>query len=624
MNRHDIIQRIGSKYHIGNMENSEYSYVKALASIGKNIKDYQKGDSRKNHQYLDLRFENERLVILVECKNKFGKWKKEQIQKQLQDYVRYEKAYSDKKIVAILAETDGDDIWVWHGQSVIIDEEHRKKEEIILRTFEEYENIVFGRVNDKIKIVDSIKILNETLHSDGVDEKLRSQFVATCLLALKNGLSYKNLKPTLDPDTGSTLTQEKIIIKDIKSILSGLLSKNKSVDTLNKAGKLSILSNKVLDDQDITSLTYNELQKILEFIDENIIPYINDSNTSGQDLLNLFFTAFNKYVGKSDKNQAFTPDHICDFMSKAVGINKNSRILDPCSGSGAFLVRAMTDAMDDCETEEEREEVKRNQIFGIEYEDGAFGLSSTNMLIHGDGNSNVIQASMFERSEWIKDKNINIVLMNPPYNATRKFCDPEYVKTWDTRKKQDPSKGFHFVEWIARHIPANSKIAVLLPMQAAIGNSSDIKAYKKKMLDNYTLEAVFSLPNEMFYPGAAAIACCMIFDLSQKHERSNKETFFGYFKDDKFIKRKGLGRIEKTDSNGNSLWDSTKDDWLDLYKNKKEVPGLSVMKKVTWKDEWLAEAYMETDYTTLGDKDFQKVLNDYLSYLVKEGYVYEN
>ena len=77
MNRHDIIQRIGSKYHIGNMENSEYSYVKALASIGKNIKDYQKGDSRKNHQYLDLRFENERLVILVECKNKFGKWKKE-------------------------------------------------------------------------------------------------------------------------------------------------------------------------------------------------------------------------------------------------------------------------------------------------------------------------------------------------------------------------------------------------------------------------------------------------------------------------------------------------------------------------------------------------------------------
>lgn len=33
---------------------------------------------------------------------------------------------------------------------------------------------------------------------------------------------------------------------------------------------------------------------------------------------------------------------------------------------------------------------------------------------------------------------------------------------------------------------------------------------------------------------------------------------------------------------------------------------------------------METDYSTLTDNDFQKVLNDYLSYLVKEGTVYED
>ena len=128
----------------------------------------------------------------------------------------------------------------------------------------------------------------------------------------------------------------------------------------------------------------------------------------------------------------------------------------------------------------------------------------------------------------------------------------------------------------------------------------------------------------MFYPGAAAVACCMIFDLSQKHEKANKDTFFGYFKDDKFIKRKGLGRIEQTDNNGNSLWLKTEELWLDLYKNKREVAGLSVMQRVTWKDEWLAEAYMETDYSTLTENDFQKVLNDYLSYLVKEGAIYED
>lgn len=616
MNRFEIIEKIGAQYHTGNTESGEFSYSSALKSVGKDIKDYQKGDINKNHQYLDIRFENERLSILVETKNKFSKWDKSKIQKQLQDYVRYEKAFSDKRIVAILAETDGDNIWVWYGQSVIIDDEHKITEETKLKTFEEYEEICFGKINDKIKVIDSIKTLNEKLHSDGVNEKLRSQFVGTCLLALKNGLVYENIKETINPKTGKPLKPESVVINNIKDILEGLLTKSGSI---NKASKLAILNNKVLDDQDVQSLTYKELSDILKFIDVNIVPFINDKNTAGQDLLNLFFTTFNKYVGKSDKNQAFTPDHICSFMSKVVGVNKNSRVLDPCCGSGAFLVRAMTDAMDDCETEDEREKVKQEQIFGIEYEAGAFGLASTNMLIHGDGNSNVIQDSLFNKGKWIEDNNINVVLMNPPYNATKKFCNPDYTKNWDSKKKEDPSKGFHFVEWVAKQVSSHCKMAVLLPMQAAIGSSNDVKEFKKKMLDNYTLDAVFSLPVEIFYPGAAAVAVCMVFDLSQKHEKANKETFFGYYRDDKFTKRKGLGRVELTDDNGNSLWAKTEELWLDLYKNKKIVAGLSVMKKVTWEDEWLAEAYMETDYTQLNSDSFQKVINDYLSYVVKIG-----
>lgn len=620
MNRFDIINRIGDKYRIGNTEAGEFSYAQALKTVGKDIKDYQKATTGTQHNFLDIRFENERLAVLVECKNKFSRWDKVKIQAQLQDYVRFEKAYSDKKIVAVLAETDGDEIWVWYGQSVIIDDEHKADEETVLRTFEEYENLCFGRVNDKIKIVDSIKILNEKLHSDGINEKLRSQFVGTCLLALKNGLVYKDIKETIDPKTGKKVSPEKVVIKSIKEILEGLLTRSGS---LNKAGKLAVLNSKILDDQDVKSLTYNELKYILQLIDDNVVPYINDKSTAGQDLLNLFFTTFNKYVGKSDKNQAFTPDHICDFMSKAVGVNKNSRVLDPCCGSGAFLVRAMTDAMDDCDTEEEREDVKRNQIFGIEYEEGAFGLSSTNMLIHGDGNSNVVQDSMFKRGKWIEENNINIVLMNPPYNATKKCCDPSYTKKWSLSKKDDPSKGLHFVEWVARHVPSTCKLAVLLPMQAAIGNKGDTKIFKKKMLEKYTLDAVFSLPEDMFYPGASVVACCMIFDLSQKHEKANKDTFFGYYKKDYFVKRKGLGRVEKTDANGNSLWTQVEKIWLDLYKNRREVPGMSVMKRVTWEDEWLAEAYMTKDWTELSIKDFQNTINLYLSYVIRKGYIKE-
>ena len=628
MIRTDIISTIGRKYLQSNIENGEFSYVKALKNVGKNIRDFQYNTEGTHHQNIDIRFENDRLVVLVECKNKFSKWDTNEIQRQLQDYVRFEKEYSEKRIVAILAETEGDEVWTWYGGSVIIDEQHRKLKEKTIKSFEEYENLCFGRINNKIKVVDSIKQLNELLHSNNINERLRSQFVGTCLLAIKHGLQYKNIRESIDRETGQKLTKVQVIIKGIADILSGLLARDfeeddNSESRLNKAEKISALNRRVLEDQNVQSLNYEDFKQILGFIDDNIIPYIDDSSTAGQDLLNLFFTTFNKYVGKSDKNQAFTPDHICDFMSKAVGVNKKSVVLDPCCGSGAFLVRAMTDAMDDCDNETQRTNVKKHQIYGIEYEEGAFGLSSTNMLIHGDGNSNVVRDSMFNREEWIQDKNINIVLMNPPYNATKNQCDPEFTKTWSASTKEDPSKGFHYVEWIARHVPSSCKMAVLLPMQCAIGNGKVIKEFKKKMLSNYTLDAVFSLPNEMFYPGASETACCMIFDLSQRHERANRETFFGYFKDDKFIKRKGTGRIEKTDSNGKSLWIETEEKWLYLYRNRKTEPGLSVTHKVNENDEWLAEAYMETDYNDLSENDFQKSINNYIAYLIKKGDIYE-
>lgn len=628
MIRTDIISTIGRKYLQSNIENGEFSYVKALKNVGKNIRDFQYNTEGTHHQNIDIRFENDRLVVLVECKNKFSKWDTNEIQRQLQDYVRFEKEYSEKRIVAILAETEGDEVWTWYGGSVIIDEQHRKLKEKTIKSFEEYENLCFGRINNKIKVVDSIKQLNELLHSNNINERLRSQFVGTCLLAIKHGLQYKNIRESIDRETGQKLTKVQVIIKGIADILSGLLARDfeeddNSESRLNKAEKISALNRRVLEDQNVQSLNYEDFKQILGFIDDNIIPYIDNSSTAGQDLLNLFFTTFNKYVGKSDKNQAFTPDHICDFMSKAVGVNKKSVVLDPCCGSGAFLVRAMTDAMDDCDNETQRTNVKKHQIYGIEYEEGAFGLSSTNMLIHGDGNSNVVRDSMFNREEWIQDKNINIVLMNPPYNATKNQCDPEFTKTWSASTKEDPSKGFHYVEWIARHIPSSCKMAVLLPMQCTIGNGKVIKEFKKKMLSNYTLDAVFSLPNEMFYPGASATACCMIFDLSQRHERANRETFFGYFKDDKFIKRKGTGRIEKTDSNGKSLWIETEEKWLYLYRNRKTEPGLSVTHKVNENDEWLAEAYMETDYNDLSENDFQKSINNYIAYLIKKGDIYE-
>ncbi len=97
------------------------------------------------------------------------------------------------------------------------------------------------------------------------------------------------------------------------------------------------------------------------------------------------------------------------------------------------------------------------------------------------------------------------------------------------------------------------------------------------------------------------------------------KTFFGYYKDDGHKKKKNLGRIEQFDNDNKSIWKQIEEEWLDLYRNKTVKDGMSAMQTVTGEDEWLCEAYMKTDYSKLSEADFQKSLNNYLSFLVKSG-----
>lgn len=605
MIRADMVATVGREYLTSNIENDEYSYPKAFAAQSLTFNPIRNKTGRA-FEILDIRFVKDNVTVLIETKQNFTVADEE----QLSAYVEYEKTLTGNKIIAILANTANDNVKVWRG---VISDGDLMPKEIALRTMDEYVDFYTSKINDKEKVMQNTYKLNEMLHRHSIPEKLRSQFVGTCLLALKNGLDYST----------PSLTAAQIRTR-IKEVLEDLLNSD-----INKAEKLALLNRNVLGDQYVRQLSIAAFREILKFIEDNILPFINDKSTSGQDLLNLFFVTFNKYVGKSDKNQAFTPDHITDFMAKITGVNKHSVVLDPCCGSGSFLVRAMTQALDDCATAAEQEEVKKHQIFGIEFDENVYGLATTNMLIHSDGNSNIVKGSCFALADWIKDAKPNVILMNPPYNGQRIHLPANYVNTWRKDKKEDPSKGLYFVKYLAdtlNSINHQVKLAVLLPVACAIGTSGEIARLKREILEENTLDAVFTLPNEIFYPGASASACCMVFKIGIKHnDVSNPDTFFGYYKDDGFKKKKNLGRVEQIDSRtGKSKWVEIERKWIDLYRNRCAVDGLSATHKVNGADEWLCEAYMKTDYTKLTEQDFQKTINDYLAYLVKEGHIYES
>ena len=605
MIRADMISTVGRAYLTSNIENDEYSYPKAFSAASLTFAPIQNSAGRR-FEKLDIRFVKDNISVLIETKQNFTAADEE----QLSAYVEYEKALTGNKIIAILANTINDNVKVWRG---VISDGDLMPKETVLRTMDEYVDFYTSKINDKEKVMQNTYKLNEMLHRHSIPEKLRSQFVGTCLLALKNGLDYST----------PSLTAAQIRTR-IKEVLEDLLNSD-----INKAEKLALLNRNVLGDQYVRQLNIAAFREILKFIEDNILPFINDKSTSGQDLLNLFFVTFNKYVGKSDKNQAFTPDHVTDFMAKITGVNKHSVVLDPCCGSGSFLVRAMTQALDDCATAAEQENVKKQQIFGIEFDENVYGLATTNMLIHSDGNSNIRQGSCFDLADWIKEAKPNVILMNPPYNGQRIHLPKGYVNTWSKDKKEDPSKGLYFVKYIAdtlNSINHQAKLAVLLPVACAIGTSGEIARLKREILVENTLDAVFTLPNEIFYPGASASACCMVFKIGTKHnDVSNPDTFFGYCKDDGFKKKKNLGRVEQIDTDtGKSKWVEIEHEWIELYRNRRSVDGLSATHKVNGDDEWLCEAYMKTDYTKLTEQDFQQTINDYLAYLVQSGEIYED
>ena len=96
-----------------------------------------------------------------------------------------------------------------------------------------------------------------------------------------------------------------------------------------------------------------------------------------------------------------------------------------------------------------------------------------------------------------------------------------------------------------------------------------------------------------------------------------KETWFGYWRDDKFVKTKNLGRADI-----NQEWygeNKLQEQWLSSFINKKEDYQFSIKRRVTADDEWLAEAYLKTNYSSLTIDTVLKPCYQYMAFRIENG-----
>lgn len=459
----------------------------------------------------------------------------------------------------------------------------------VLYSPENYLKMVNGeKVSKKVSIEDIRNLaltMHESLRDLKISERAKPVFIAGILIALKdddfaveysNAASFNSLLAQLHSAIGRVLEGSDIRpdkINDIKSHFASIGRNTK-----------------------IKDIHLNEDNSLLWFIselDKKIKPMM-DYADSTIDALGIFYHEFVKYSGGdgSGLGIVLTPQHLTEFMCDLAEVNKNSKVVDICCGSGAFLVSAMSKMFRGA-NENEIDNIKRNQLYGVEADDDIYTLAIANMIVRGDGKSNIRFGDCFKPDiiKWLKDKQINVGLINPPYSQ-KDYCELE------------------FVENMLDILTVGGIGVVVVPMSCAIGTK--FKDVRERLFKKHTLKAVFSMPDDIFYANNASTNVCVMVWQAHKPHDPTKQTFFGYYKDDGFVKAKKLGRIDKF-----NRWEGIKREWLDLYQNLDVKDGLTAKKTVNWNDEWLCEAYMETDYSKLKQSDFEQTVKNYFAYLVK-------
>jgi len=217
------------------------------------------------------------------------------------------------------------------------------------------------------------------------------------------------------------------------------------------------------------------------------------------------------------------------------------------------------------------------------------------MYINQDGKSNVLLGDCFspEIIEEVKTKNPNIGLLNPPYQS--KSTDPEELK---------------FVKNNLDCLQVGGVCVAIVPMQSALSIRGKIGELKQSILKDHTLEAVLSMPDELFFNSKVSTVTCIMVFTAHKPQPPAKQVFLGYYKNDRFKKNKVKGRFDS-----DNKWEEVEKEWISCYVNRTEKQGLSVNVELDYTCEWAAEKYMETDYSVLADKQFKHTLLNYSTYL---------
>jgi type I restriction-modification system DNA methylase subunit len=432
---------------------------------------------------------------------------------------------------------------------------------------------------DYAALLDYSRILNNELQVKKIKESQRGFLISGILIALQNKAFKDSFKLQR---TAKQLAKN--LVETIGSEFENAELPEDRRDSLTTAFSF-IKTHPSLRDKDF-------FVGLIEGIENNVNVFMRTHKY--YDTIGQFYVEFLRYAN-NDKGLGIvlTPPHVAELFAGLAGVNEHSIVFDNCCGTAGLLIAAMKEMILDAKSDQGvQTRIKNQQLFGIEYQVDIYALAVSNMVLHGDGKTNIYRGDCFEDSkEFLSQTKPNVGLLNPPYKNKANIKDREELE---------------FVLNNLDVLEPDGKCVAIVPITCATAPSGKMYELKRAILERHTLEAVMSMPIELFHNSKTNVVTCVMVLTAHRPHPKGKKTWFGYWRDDGFVKTKHRGRIDL-----NGMWDDVKNKWLNAFRNREVADGNSVMCEVQAHHEWCAEAYMETDYVAITENQLSTSAKKY-------------
>ena len=245
------------------------------------------------------------------------------------------------------------------------------------------------------------------------------------------------------------------------------------------------------------------------------------------------------------------------------------------------------------DSDAEKKNIRQKQLHGVELQPYMFTIATTNMILRGDGKSNLVNEDFLKLNPaQLQLKGATVGMMNPPYSQGSKN-NPDLYE-------------IAFVEHLLNSLTEGAKCIVIVPQSSMTGKSQDEQHIKENIWKHHTLEGVISLSKDTFY-GVGTVPCIAVFTAGEPHPKEKICKFIN-FENDGYKVASHIGLVETESAK------DKKAHLLDVWFDRIEAESkFCVYTTVEDSDEWLHSFYYFNDEIP-SEQDFEKTIGDYLTF----------